>query len=134
MFTPLELMERLAAIIPKPRTHQIRFHGFLASNSKIRSLVATSRKKKKEVEDKKVRAGEIKKEDSVLTKAGKIKWAQLLKRVFNTDIEKCTECGGRLRILAAITKSADIKRILTHVGIDPNPPPVSPSKQLAFDW
>ncbi len=96
--------------------------------------MAISRKKKKEEEDKKVRAGEIKKEDSVLTKAGKIKWAQLLKRVFNTDIEKCTECGGRLRILAAITKSADIKRILTHVGIDPNPPPVSPSKQLAFDW
>ena len=113
---------------------QIRFYGFLAPNSKLRPLVATSRKKKKEEENRKIGAGEITKEESTLTKAGKIRWAKLLKKVFNSDIEKCIECGGRLRIISAITKTSEIKRILTHLGENPNPPPIAPSKQFAFEW
>ncbi len=29
-------------------------------------------------------------------------WAKLLKRVFNLDLEHCPNCGGELRIIAAI--------------------------------
>jgi len=31
---PLEFMERLAALVPRPRLHLIRFHGVLAPNAK----------------------------------------------------------------------------------------------------
>ncbi len=34
---PLEFMERLAALVPHPRLHLIRFHGVLAPNAKLRS-------------------------------------------------------------------------------------------------
>ena len=34
---PLEFMERLAALVPRPRLHLIRFHGVLAPNAKLRS-------------------------------------------------------------------------------------------------
>ena len=32
---PLEFMKRLAALVPRPRLHLIRFHGVLAPNAKV---------------------------------------------------------------------------------------------------
>lgn len=32
-------MQRLAALVPRPRLHLIRFHGVLAPNAKLRLLV-----------------------------------------------------------------------------------------------
>ncbi len=29
-------------------------------------------------------------------------WAQRLKRVFNIDIETCSECGGAVKVIACI--------------------------------
>ena len=39
---PLEFMERLAALVPRPRLHLIRFHGVLAPNAKLRSEIVPS--------------------------------------------------------------------------------------------
>ena len=36
---PLEFMERLAALVPRPRLHLILFHGVLAPNAKLRSKI-----------------------------------------------------------------------------------------------
>jgi len=33
-------------------------------------------------------------------------WAQRLKRVFNIDIETCEQCGGAVKVIASIDKSA----------------------------
>ena len=38
-FEPLELIDRLAALIPPPRFHTVRYHGVLASRSKHRAQV-----------------------------------------------------------------------------------------------
>ena len=35
----LFLSERLAALVPRPRLHLIRFHGVLAPNAKLRSKI-----------------------------------------------------------------------------------------------
>ena len=35
--TPLELIDRLAALIPPPRIHRHRYHGVLAANSPLRA-------------------------------------------------------------------------------------------------
>ena len=39
VLTPMEFMQRLAARVPRPRLHLIRFHGVLAPNAKLRSQV-----------------------------------------------------------------------------------------------
>jgi hypothetical protein len=39
---PLEFMERLAALVPRPRLHLIRFHGVLAPNAKLRREIIPS--------------------------------------------------------------------------------------------
>jgi hypothetical protein len=43
MMSPLEFMQRLAALVPRPRLHLIRFHGVLAPNAKLRALVVPHR-------------------------------------------------------------------------------------------
>jgi hypothetical protein len=35
----LEFMQRLAALVPRPRLHLIRFHGVLAPHAKLRAAV-----------------------------------------------------------------------------------------------
>jgi hypothetical protein len=50
--------------------------------------------------------------------------ARLLKRVFDIDMEHCPNCGGgELKIIAAILERPVIARILTHLGLDPQPLP-----------
>ena len=39
IMTPLEFLQRLAALIPRPRLHLIRFHGVLAPNATLRSQI-----------------------------------------------------------------------------------------------
>ena len=42
VMSPLEFMQRLAALVPRPRLHLIRFHGVLAPNAKLRAMVVPS--------------------------------------------------------------------------------------------
>ena len=90
---PLEFMERLAALVPRARLHLIRFHGVLAPNAKLRSkIVPAPPERATEPPTNHARAhGET----------PRMSWARLLKRVFDIDIEHCSNCGGALKIIAA---------------------------------
>ena len=44
-------------------------------------------------------------------------WPRLFRRVFDIDLEHCPQCGGELKIIAAIEEPAVIVRILTHLGL-----------------
>jgi len=43
--------------------------------------------------------------------------ARLLKRVFDIDIEHCPNCGGAVKIIAAIEDPPVMVRILAHLGL-----------------
>ena len=47
----------------------------------------------------------------------RLSWAKLLKRVFEIDMEHCPNCGGELKIIAAILEQPVIKKILTELGL-----------------
>ena len=60
-------------------------------------------------------------------------WADLLRRTFELDILACSDCGGRLRLLATITQRAVIERILAHLGLPTDPvvpEPARPEEEL----
>jgi hypothetical protein len=115
VMTPLELLERLAAIIPRPRVHLTRFHGVLAPHFKHRKLVVPAPPKPQpELEL-------LPNQDQKATKA-RISWARLLKRVFDIDVSTCHLCGGKAKIIAAIEDPKVIKKILGHLGLAATPP------------
>ena len=102
---PLEFMERLAALVPRPRLHLIRFHGVLAPNAKLRSKIVPTPAERATTEpptDHAQGQGET----------PRLSWARLLKRVFDIDIEHCPNCGGSLKIIAApSTRSGQASKI-----------------------
>ena len=54
------------------------------------------------------------------------RWATLLARGFSSDLSACATCGGRLRIVAALTDAASIRTYLERVGLPAMPPPRAP--------
>ena len=57
-----------------------------------------------------------------------VSWAKLLKRVFETDLEHCPNCGGELKIIAAILEPLVIEKILTHLGLQARARPQAPAR------
>ena len=57
----------------------------------------------------------------------RLSWARLLKRVFELDLEHCPNCGGELKIIAAILEAPVIEKILTHLGLQARAPPRAPA-------
>jgi hypothetical protein len=55
-------------------------------------------------------------------------WAELLKLVFLVDVLRCPRCGGRRKILAAITEGRVIRAILTSLRLPTEPPVVHPAR------
>jgi hypothetical protein len=54
-----------------------------------------------------------------------VDWASLLRRTFEVDVLACAHCGGRLRVLSVITEPGPVRRILEHLGLDADAPPVA---------
>jgi hypothetical protein len=71
--------------------------------------------------------------------SGWVKWADLLRRVFEIDVLTCARCGGRLRFVAAIDDPEAIRRILGHLGLPTSITPPLPARpppggaQASFD-
>jgi hypothetical protein len=55
-------------------------------------------------------------------------WAVLIARIYEVFPLVCPICGGQMRIIAFITYSADIRQILDHIGVDAEPPRITPAR------
>jgi hypothetical protein len=49
-----------------------------------------------------------------------------MRRVFAVDVLECADCGGRMRILAAIHDPDAVRAILKSLGLPSRPPPNLP--------
>jgi hypothetical protein len=58
-----------------------------------------------------------------LSPARRVAWADLLQRVFEIDALSCPTCGGRMRVLSAITDPIVASRILRCLSLPPRAPP-----------
>ena len=111
---PLSLLCRLAASVPPPRLHTVRYAGVLAPASKLRARIVPKPKPEpaNDSNEPPKRAGSRYRP-----------WAELLQRCFAIDILACRSCGGRLRLVALVTDPRSARRFLRGLG-EPTEPPV----------
>ena len=97
--SPLELLEKLAALVPLPRVHLVRYGGCLAPHSHLRgAIIPTPRQQGID-------------EEATDTGSPRWNWVRLLKRVFALDMARCPWCQrGSLRMIAAITHGEGIRK------------------------
>ena len=115
--SPLELLEKLAALVPLPHVHLVRYGGCLAPHSHLRGAIRPT-----------LRQQGL---DGAETHPGTPywPWARLLGRVFGLDMATCPFCRrGSLRIIAVITQESVITRILRHLQLASVPPPIAPAR------
>jgi hypothetical protein len=103
VFQPRELIERLVAVVPRPRAHLIRYSGVLAPAFAARAEIVPAAKEPAPPTPSAPPGAEISKGP------GRIPWAPLLWRVFLADVLQCARCGGRMRIVAAVTSGAEVR-------------------------
>ena len=82
VMSPLEFMQRLAALVPRPRLHLIRFHGVLAPNAKLRAMVVPQ---EPEPAAQAVQPAECETK-CAHHRPARLSWTKLLKRVFSCDV------------------------------------------------
>jgi len=174
VFEPLDLVARLAALVPPPRTNTVRYHGILAPCAAWRDVVVRDRDEVSSVALRSPscacqsspaketaparqpptvegdgaglsarRPATPASEKSAETPATpreqrrvwgptplrerRLPWSELLRRVFAIDALKC-DCGGRMRILAAIDQPEVIRAILECLGLSSRAPPLTPAR------
>ena len=127
-FCPLAFIERLAALVPPPRLHQLTYHGVLASASSWRSDIVPARRSRRQAA-----CG-----GASPLPLHRYSFAELMKRVFRIDALNCAVCGSERRWIAAITSGEAITKILDHLElpsavIQPSPPRAPPQAEFEFE-
>jgi len=154
---PEVLIERLMALVPRPRKHLVTYHGVLAPGAGLRSLVvregAGGRRSTRcrhgaggaggageagEAEERGDEAATCRAlPQRVVPHAPgerrwggrrRYAWAELLKRVFLVDVLVCPRCGGPRTVLAAIHDPFSIRRVLEALGLSAEAPEMAPAR------
>jgi len=141
LLSPDEFLEKLAAIIPPPRSHLVKWGGVFAPNSPLRRKVVLKPDAKKGLHFKRGISAAVcgsgagdDADPEVSGPSQKSLWARLLSQVFKVDVTKCDRCGGAMEVVAAICDPDQAQRYLRHVGEDYDPPPRAPPRSFQPQW
>jgi hypothetical protein len=120
--TPLELIERLAELIPPAHIHRHRYHGVLALNAPRRAQVsAWARPPNPQLPA----AGPA---QQAARSPAHYLWAVLLARIYELLPLRCALCGSEMRIIAFVTDRLAIDSILSYMGEPTVPPEGTPAR------
>jgi len=135
---PLSFLCRLAAAVPPPRAHLVRYSGVLSAAHRWRERVVPPAPEATADDDvcehghalSEVEAEPLPQRST--HRSGYRPWRELLKRTFAIDLEQCAKCGARLVLRSLVTAAQSVARFLRKIGEDPNPPPIAPARAPPF--
>ena len=122
VLTPLELIDKVAALVPPPRVHRHRYYGVLAPNAPLRAAVTALAP----VPIPAPAAGTP--DDAPHRAAARYLWALLLARIYEVFPLTCPFCSAQMRIIAFITEPAAVRQILDHLGAPTRSPRFAPAR------
>ena len=118
LFEPVEFLEKLAALTPRPAINLVLYHGVLAPYARWRpDVVAYGRSEGDPATGPKETMGRAEGERRGAAKPRYWTWAALMCRAFDLDVLRCPRCAGRMELIATIDDPAVIARILAHLGL-----------------
>ena len=123
----IELVDKLAAIVPLPRAHTVVYAGVLAGNAAWRAEVVpkvpTSEQAEREARRarKLTRPRMVGRDERLDDKPG---WADLLKRVFGVDGWLC-DCGSTMKLRAIVIREPATTRVVRGILRATGPPATS---------
>ncbi len=152
---PLNLIARLVPLVPRPRTHQLRYHGLLAPRANLRASVIPERTlvaiphQLSLLDDDCRPAGhtgggadaghvDTPTDAAPRPKLQRMAWARLLERMGGWDMETCPHCGAQLVVVGITLDPGDVARALSASGLMPvsqldlSPARSPPRGQLTF--
>ena len=157
VFEPVELLERLAALVPPPRFHLVRYHGILGPCASGRDQVVPAGRGAENEDPRKgrvpratpasvdPRGGALPPSATALDdpeglpdrvspqeparRPRQLAWVELMRRVFAVDVLECPRCGGPMRILAAIHPPETARAILECFSLPSRAPPIDPARR-----
>lgn len=141
IFELLDFLRRLAAIIPPPKQNQIRFHGVFAPHSQyhaaIKALVPKSPSNTLTNQDAPAPLDNQALIDAASSSDSKtsnpryrLKWAELLQRVWKIDVLACPKCHGRLKLISLIKDPKVITKLCTHLDLPTELPKLAPARPV----
>jgi len=125
VLTPLELIDKIAALIPPPRAHRHRYYGVLAPNSPLRAAVTAMAPLPVVVQPLAVATTA---DAPPHRAASHYLWAMLLARIYETLPLVCPLCQSQMRIIAFITEGSSVRKILECLGESTLPPCIAPAR------
>ncbi|MBK8974672.1 MAG: transposase [Planctomycetes bacterium] len=133
VFEPLVLIERLAALVPRPRKNLVTYHGAFAPGASYRDRVVPPPPAEDESptsfrsiqQRPSTPRGE---RDGKKRTRRRYSWAQLMLRCSGVDVLVCPRCQTRRQLLTFITDPRTIVRILTHLDLPARLPPLAPPR------
>ena len=142
-FTPLELLRRLAALVPPPRAHLVRYFGVFAPGSKLRSRLVPRPPPRRGGcrapfhEEEPLGLDPLSSAPASLElRPRRLDWARLLRRVWGVEVLRCP-CGGRRKIAAVVSHPEVAAQVLEALGVHAEAPPLAkaraPPAQLGFE-
>jgi hypothetical protein len=131
VFEPLALVERLAALTPRPRINLLFYYGVLGARSAWRSRL---RESAPDQPSETPRATSQRASPTGAATGARTNWlwAELM-RSFGVDVLACVRCGGRLSLIALIEDPRVIRRILSHLRLPTEVPGAGPARPPPLD-
>ena len=141
LLSPLQLLERLARLVPPPRVHRHRYHGVLARGTrrrwvaKLRAAVTYIGRPEAETTGAQLPTPSpqpsIDAEPARITNPARIRWAVLLARIYEVLPLLCPACGGQMKILAFVTDPPVVTSCTSScpTNLHSSPPPAAHPKE-----
>jgi hypothetical protein len=134
-----ELVARLAALVPPPGMHLVRYFGVFAPRARLRDDVVPAKTVTPQGDGCTLGCPDCQhaaersagsssshpwlSQDDTKSRRRRMTWAQLLKRVFEIDVSVCPRCGQKgMQQVAVITEPRVIHAMLTAMEHNAKPP------------
>jgi hypothetical protein len=115
----LSLLARLAAAVPPPKLHLVRYSGVLAPASAWRPLVIPQPESSTSETPPAPQAHTKPPAKPARTgpRCRYWPWAELMRLTLGLPVDTCPHCGGRMKLRALVRDRESIERFLRHQGL-----------------